>query len=102
MATAVPRQIAASIPTQHRSRAMPEPTQGRQSTATFTPAAAAYTGGDVIDTAKEFTTAGSILGGQVKITSAELEIDAAAVQAGETSYRLYLYSVTPPSAPADN
>jgi hypothetical protein len=80
---------------------MPE-TQGRVSTATFTPAAAAYAAGDVIEGAKEFVGAGGMLGGEVKIASAELEVDASAVQAGETSYRLYLYAVTPPSAPADN
>ena len=40
--------------------------------------------------------------GQVMITSAELRIDAAAVISGETSYRLYLYNVTPPSALVDN
>lgn len=38
----------------------------------------------------------------ILITSAELEIDAAAVISGETSYRLYLYNVTPPSALGDN
>jgi hypothetical protein len=38
----------------------------------------------------------------VTITSAELEIDVAAIPASMTSFRLYLYSVTPPSALADN
>lgn len=40
--------------------------------------------------------------GRIMITSAQLEIDAAAVISGETSYRLYLYNVTPPSALGDN
>lgn len=39
---------------------------------------------------------------QVLITGAQLEIDVAAVPAGMTSFRLYLYNVTPPSALADN
>lgn len=41
-------------------------------------------------------------GGEIVITSTELEIDVAAVPSGMTSFRLYLYSVTPPSALADN
>lgn len=36
------------------------------------------------------------------VSSVELEVDAAALISGETSYRLYLYSVTPPSALGDN
>lgn len=41
-------------------------------------------------------------GAEITLTGAALEIDAAAVITGETSYRLYLYSVTPPSALGDN
>ena len=40
--------------------------------------------------------------GRVMITSASLERDVAALIAGETSYVLYLYNVTPPSALGDN
>lgn len=40
--------------------------------------------------------------GQWMITSAALEIDATAIISGETSYRLHLYNVTPPSALGDN
>jgi hypothetical protein len=40
--------------------------------------------------------------GEYLITTAEFEIDAAAVIAGETTYRLHLYNVTPPSALVDN
>ncbi len=40
--------------------------------------------------------------GEHIVTSASLEIDAGAVISGETSYKLYLYSVTPPSALGDN
>ena len=72
------------------------------STATFTPAAAAYGANDVMSVAKEFAGLGSQIGGSISITSATLEVDHTAVIAGETSYRLYLYNVTPPSAHADN
>lgn len=70
-------------------------------TATFTPAAAAYSAGDVMDVAKEITLSGPSAGA-IRILSAELLVSESAVQSGETSYRLQLYSVTPPSALADN
>ena len=38
----------------------------------------------------------------LQIITASLEIDRAAIISGETTYRLYLYNVTPPSALADN
>lgn len=41
-------------------------------------------------------------GAEIMITSVALEIDASALISGETSYRLYLYNVTPPSALGDN
>lgn len=75
---------------------------GFSSTATFTPAAAAYLANDVMDVAKEFTNIGPAWLGSIMITTVELEVDHTAVISGETSYRLYLYSVTPPSAHADN
>lgn len=70
----------------------------------------AYTAGDVIGAATGSSAAltfanfgGSNSGGRgTMITSAELEIDASAVISGETSYTLYLYNVTPPSAFGDN
>lgn len=68
----------------------------------------AYAAGDVIGSATGSTAAltfasmGPSAGGDVMITSASLEIDASAVISGETSYRLYLYNVTPPSALGDN
>ena len=67
----------------------------------------AYLANDVIGAATgstaaiEFTTMGPS-GGRVIIVSAELEIQASAVISGETSYRLYLYNVTPPGAYGDN
>lgn len=41
-------------------------------------------------------------GADIMITSVELEADVASVPSGMTSFRLYLYSITPPSALADN
>jgi len=41
-------------------------------------------------------------GKNIVITSTALLIEASAVIASETSYRLHLYNVTPPSAPGDN
>lgn len=60
-----------------------------------------YTANDDVGGAITFPTMGPS-GGNVIITSGELEIDVAAVPTGMTSFRLYLYSVTPPSALADN
>lgn len=81
---------------------MAERTYGFAAAATFTPAAAAYSANDIMDVAKEFTNICQISGGAIMITSVSLEVDTTALQASEASYRLHLYSVTPPSAPADN
>jgi len=68
----------------------------------------AYASGDVLgdststSSALEFTNIAGAGGGDVLITSASLEIDVSAIPSGMTSFRLYLYSVTPPSALADN
>lgn len=75
--------------------------QGYAVSASFTPAAAAYLANDTMDVAKEFASIGPS-GRNIRITGAELEVDTTGLQSGETSYRLYLYSVTPPSALADN
>lgn len=72
------------------------------STGVFTPAAAAYLAGDIMQGAREFTNIGPSGGGDVLITNSRLRVDETAVQSGETSYTLHLYSVTPPSALADN
>ena len=40
--------------------------------------------------------------GEFIVTTAQLEIDISSVPSGMTSYRLYLYNVTPPSALGDN
>lgn len=64
----------------------------------------AYLAGDVVGptaAALAFPNMGPS-GGEIMITSAALEIDIAAVPSGMTSFDLYLYNVTPPSALADN
>lgn len=67
----------------------------------------AYLANDVIGAATGSTAALTFTNvgagaGEYMITSVAMEIDAAAVISGETSYRLYLYNVTPPSALGDN
>lgn len=67
----------------------------------------AYAANDVVGTATGSTAALTFAnmgtsGKEIMITSVALEIDAAAVISGETSYRLYLYNITPPSALGDN
>lgn len=74
----------------------------------FTPAAAAYGAADIMSVAKEFSftfaDSGEAIpaGSLIRITTSVLRIDATAVQASEAAYSLALYSVTPPSAQADN
>jgi hypothetical protein len=68
----------------------------------------AYTANDVIGSS---TAAGSAVwsfadlasyGADILIDSVELQVNVAAVPSGMTSFSLYLYNVTPPSALADN
>lgn len=75
---------------------------GYTSTGVFTPAAAAYSAGDIMQGAVAFANVGPALGGDVLITNVRLRVDASALQASEAAYTLHLYSVTPPSALADN
>ena len=76
--------------------------------ANFTPAAAAYGAGDVMSVAQTmaWTNAASGLavpsGSVIRILTAVVKIDVTAVPSGQTSYTLAMYSVTPPSAQADN
>lgn len=49
-----------------------------------------------------FNAGGPAAGGQAIITSAQFEIDLAAIISGMTSYRLHLYNATPPGNLADN
>lgn len=60
-----------------------------------------YTAGDVVGGALTFTSMGSSAG-RIMITTDQLELDLTAIPAGMTSFTLYLYNVTPPSALADN
>lgn len=68
----------------------------------------AYTANDVVGAATgstaaiEFHDMSNALGTRIMITSARFMINDSAVISGETSYRLYLYTVTPPSALGDN
>lgn len=64
--------------------------------------ATAYTANDVLGGALTFSGVAPAIGGEVQIVSAELEADISAIPTGMTSFALYLYSVTPPSAIADN
>lgn len=80
---------------------------GIYATASFTPAAAAYSAADIMDVAKEFafTTSDGLAvpsGSLIRILATVLKIDATALQASEAAYTLQCYSVTPPSAQADN
>lgn len=69
-------------------------------TASFTPAASGHTTPAVCGGAVQFTwTDTPVTGKSLLITGAELEIDGATVEV--TAWRLYLYSVTPPSALTD-
>lgn len=68
---------------------------------------ASYIANDVVGAATGSTAALTFAGmstaaGQIMITSSQLEIDLSAVTSGMTSFRLYLYNVTPPSAYGDN
>lgn len=73
--------------------------------ATFTPAAASHTAGDVNGTAQEFVLrdrdgAAPIAGSHLKIITASLTILGATIET--TAWTLHLYGVTPPSALADD
>lgn len=80
---------------------------GFTASASFTPAAAAYGAGDLMDVAKQFAFTdanGAAIpsASLIRILTAVTKIDVTAVPSGQTSYTLHLYSVTPPSAQADN
>lgn len=72
---------------------------GFSASATFTPAATSHTAGDVVGGAQTFSTIGPS-GSGIKIESASLLIAGATIET--TAWVLYLYSVTPPSALADD
>lgn len=82
------------------------PSTGHTGSATFTTGTTVYAANDVVgasaaNAAVDFGVCG-ISGNNILITSVELEIDSASIIAGETSYNLYLYNVTPASAINDS
>lgn len=79
---------------------------GNTGTATFTTGTTAYAASDVVGAsgasgALDFGVVGQSAN-NILVTSVELEIDSATIISGETSYNLYLYNVTPPSAINDS
>lgn len=62
----------------------------------------AYTAGDVVGGVVTFLDMASTIGRDVVIISADLRINITAIPTGMSSFRLYLYNGTPPSALADN
>lgn len=77
----------------------PVAAQGYGVSATFTPAAASHVAGDVVGGAQEFAT-GAPSGAALRIVSANLRINSATIET--TAWRLHMFSVTPPSAVADD
>jgi hypothetical protein len=77
---------------------MPVAGQAYSASATFTPAASAHTA-PACNGAAQSIALGAISASRIMITSASLEIDGATAEV--TAWRLYLYSVTPPSALTD-
>lgn len=80
---------------------------GIVASASFTPAAASYGAGDIMDVAKEMAWAdhnGIAVpsGSLIRVLSTVVKINTTAVPSGQTSYTGRLYSATPPSAQADN
>lgn len=81
--------------------------QGYTATASFTPAAAAYGAGDIMGataTVSFLDAASAALptASMIRILTAVVKIDISSVPAGQTSFTLQCYNVTPPSAQADN
>lgn len=72
---------------------------GYSASATFTPAAAEHTAGDVVGGAQEFAL-GAQSGALLRIVGASLRVNGGTQET--STWRLYLYSVTPPSAAADD
>jgi hypothetical protein len=81
---------------------------GITASASFTPAAAAYSANDIMDVAKEFAFTDAVTGAAIpagsliRILTVIMKIDATALQASEAAYALQAFNVTPPSALADN
>ena len=86
-----PLQVAGTVSTVQ--------TAGNVAVTAFNSGSIAYAANSVVGGPKSFTGMANAVA--IAIMSASLEIDRAAIITGETTYRLYLYNVTPPSALAD-
>lgn len=62
----------------------------------------AYTAGDVVGGVIDLPGLGDRVVNSLLITDANLRLDISAIPSGMTSFRLHLYTATPPSAYADN
>jgi hypothetical protein len=81
--------------------------RGITAAANFTPTATAYSAGNIMDVAQQFSftySDGSTIpiGSLIRILTVILKIDTTALQTSEAAYTLQNYSITPPSALADN
>lgn len=98
-------EIAATVTAPGTPAATAVSVQGRGflGTATVTRAAntTPYTANDVVGGAITIANAGPV-SGDVLITSLRLLLNLTAIPSGMTSFTLYLYNATPPSAIADN
>jgi hypothetical protein len=97
--TGTPISLSNPLPTSAAS--------GVSATASFTPAGAAYSAGDIFSVAQEFAFTfadGTAVpsASLIRILTTVVKIDITALQASEGAYVLQCYSVTPPSAQADN
>lgn len=72
------------------------------SSASFTPAAAAYTAGDVFGLAQTFSGVGPSAGGTIRIISTTLLIAHTALVSSEGAYTLHLFNTVLASPLADN
>lgn len=90
-----------------RDDGMPIAPAGITATVDFTPAAAAYSAGDVMGVSRELAFAfadGSRVpaGAMIRVLTSVMRINQAALQSGEAGYTLQCYTLTQPSAQADN
>lgn len=81
--------------------------RGVTASASFTPAAAAYSAGDILDVAKQFSFVDSNGvavpdASLIRILTTVVKIDVTSVPAGQTNYKLRMYNVTPPTVRVDN
>ncbi len=81
---------------------------GCVATASFTPAAGAYSAGDIVSVAQAFNWTNSATGlpvrpgSIIRVFDASIRVNVTALEGAEGAYVLQNYRVTPPSARADN